>query len=75
MELAEVVGQLSGLRRFAVRSLGGEAPDEAWIHGSGLAGDRVFDLFDQSAYSTLREMQLLGGPHDPAMAGDGLECG
>ena len=46
MELAEVVGQLSGLRRFAVRSLGGEAPDEAWIYGSGLAGDRVFDLFD-----------------------------
>ena len=30
MELAEVVGQLAGLRRFAVRSLGGEAPDEAW---------------------------------------------
>ena len=37
MELAEVVGQLAGLRRFAVRSLGGEAPDEAWVQGSGLA--------------------------------------
>jgi uncharacterized protein YcbX len=46
MELAEVVGQLSGLRRFAVRSLGGEAPDEAWVHGSGLVGDRIYDLFD-----------------------------
>jgi uncharacterized protein len=47
MELAEVIGQLSGLRRFAVRSLGGESPDEALIYGSGLVGDRIYDLFDE----------------------------
>jgi len=47
MELAEVVGQLSGLRRFAVRSLGGESPDEALVFGSGLVGDRIYDLFDE----------------------------
>lgn len=47
MELAEVVGQLAGLRRFAVRSLGGEAPDEALVFGSGLVGDRIYDLFDE----------------------------
>ena len=29
MELAEVVGQLAVLRRFPVRALGGESPDEA----------------------------------------------
>jgi len=49
MELAEVVGALAGLRRFPVRGLGGEAPDEARVQGSGLAGDRVFDLYDESA--------------------------
>jgi uncharacterized protein len=48
MELAEVVGQLAALRRFPVRGLGGEAPDEARVQGSGLAGDRVFDLYDAS---------------------------
>jgi len=48
MELAEVVGQLAALRRFPVRGLGGEAPDEARVRGSGLAGDRVFDLYDES---------------------------
>jgi uncharacterized protein YcbX len=47
MDLAEVVGQLAGLRRFPVRSLGGEAPDEALVWGSGLAGDRIYDLFDE----------------------------
>lgn len=47
MELAEVVGQLAGLRRFAVRSLGGESPDEALVFGSGLVGDRIYDLFDE----------------------------
>ncbi len=46
MELAEVVGQLAGLRRFPVRSLGGEQPNECLIQGSGLAGDRIYDLFD-----------------------------
>ncbi|HEY1434141.1 MAG TPA: MOSC domain-containing protein [Thermoanaerobaculia bacterium] len=48
MELAEVVGALAGLRRFPVRGLGGEAPNEARVQGSGLAGDRVFDLYDES---------------------------
>lgn len=47
MELAEVVGSLAALRRFPVRGLGGEAPDEARVQGSGLAGDRVFDLYDE----------------------------
>ncbi len=47
MELAEVVGQLAGLRRFPVRSLGGEQPNECLIQGSGLAGDRIYDLFDE----------------------------
>ncbi|HEY3204160.1 MAG TPA: MOSC domain-containing protein [Thermoanaerobaculia bacterium] len=46
MELAEVIGQLSGLRRFPVRSLGGEAPDEALVFGAGLVGDRIYDVFD-----------------------------
>jgi len=47
MELAEVVGYLAGLRRFAVRSLGGESPNEALVFGSGLVGDRIYDLFDE----------------------------
>ena len=47
MELAEVVGQLAGLRRFPLRALGGEAPDEARVEGSGLVGDRVYDLYDE----------------------------
>ncbi|MFY9549946.1 MAG: MOSC domain-containing protein [Thermoanaerobaculia bacterium] len=47
MELAEVVGQLAALRRFPVRSLGGEKPNECLVQGSGLAGDRIYDLFDQ----------------------------
>lgn len=47
MELAEVVGQLAGLRRFPVRSLGGEQPNECLVQGSGLAGDRIYDLFDE----------------------------
>ncbi len=47
MELAEVVGSLAGLRRFPVRSLGGETPDECLVEGSTLAGDRIFDLYDE----------------------------
>ncbi len=47
MELAEVVGQLAGLRRFPVRSLGGESPDECLVEGSTLAGDRIYDLYDE----------------------------
>ena len=35
MELAEVVGQLAGLRRFPVTSLGGESIDECRIQGLG----------------------------------------
>ncbi len=48
MELAEVVGALAGLRRFPVRALGGEEPDEALVQGSGLAGDRIYDVFDEA---------------------------
>jgi hypothetical protein len=48
MDLAEVIGQLAVLRRFPVRGLGGEAPDEAHVQGAGLAGDRVFDLYDEA---------------------------
>jgi len=47
MELAEVIGHLALLRRFPLRALGGEAPDEARIEGSGLVGDRVYDLYDE----------------------------
>lgn len=47
MELAEVVGSLAGLRRFPVRSLGGESPDECLVEGSTLAGDRIYDLYDE----------------------------
>jgi len=47
MELAEVVGQLAVLRRFPVRALGGELPDECLVQGSGLAGDRIYDVFDE----------------------------
>lgn len=47
MELAEVIGHLAALRRFPVRGLGGETPNEARVRGSGLAGDRVFDLYDE----------------------------
>ncbi len=48
MELAEVVGQLAVLRRFPVRALGGESPDECLVQGSGLAGDRIYDVFDET---------------------------
>jgi hypothetical protein len=53
MELAEVVGHLAGLRRFPVRGLGGETPDEARVQGAGLAGDRVFDLYDEQGGAIL----------------------
>jgi uncharacterized protein YcbX len=48
MELAEVVGQLAVLRRFPVRALGGETPDECLVQGSGLAGDRIYDVYDET---------------------------
>ncbi len=50
MELAEVVGSLAGLRRFPVRSLGGESPDECLVEGSTLAGDRRYDLYDEEEH-------------------------
>jgi hypothetical protein len=76
MELAEVVGQLAALRRFPVRGLGGEAPDEARVQGSGLAGDRVFDLYDeeQGALMSARTAPFLlryrAHYLDPLVAGD-----
>jgi uncharacterized protein YcbX len=54
MELAEVVGQLAVLRRFPVRALGGETPDECLVQGSGLAGDRIYDVFDETQGALLR---------------------
>jgi MOSC domain-containing protein len=59
MELAEVVGQLAALRRFPVRGLGGEAPDECLVQGSGLAGDRIYGVYDEAQGS------LLGFPEAP----------
>lgn len=55
LELAEVVGHLAGLRRFPVRSLGGESPDECLVSGRGLAGDRVYDVFDDESGTPLSE--------------------
>ena len=46
MELAEVVGQLAGLRRFRVRSLSGETPDECLMQGGGLVGDRIYEMVE-----------------------------
>ena len=78
MELAEVVGQLAALRRFPVRGLGGEAPDEARVQGSGLAGDRVFDLYDEgecallSAQATPFLLRYRARYLDPMVQGDDL---
>ena len=44
MELAEVVGQLVGLRRFPIEPLGGETPNEVAVRPSGAVGDRVYEL-------------------------------
>ena len=46
MELAEVVGHLTVLRRFPVEPLSGESPDTALLREGGLFGDRVFELCD-----------------------------
>jgi uncharacterized protein YcbX len=79
MELAEVVGHLAGLRRFPVRGLGGEAPDEMHVQGAGLAGDRVFDLYDEAAGALLnaRACPLLlryrARYLDPLVRGDDLK--
>ena len=57
LELAEVVGHLAGLRRFPVRPLGGETPDECLVAGKGLAGDRIYDLVDVESGAPLSERQ------------------
>jgi len=57
MELAEVVGHLAGLRRFPVRSLGGETPNECLVAGRGLAGDRIYDVVDLETGAPLSELQ------------------
>ena len=78
MELAEVVGQLAALRRFPVRGLGGETPDEARVQGSGLAGDRVFDLYDESEGALLNArtapflLRFRARYLDPMVQGDDL---
>jgi uncharacterized protein len=79
LELAEVVGHLAGLRRFPVRALGGEAPDECLVSGAGLAGDRVYDVFDEDGAalsegqtpSTLRYRVRYMDPH---VRGEELEA-
>ncbi|MEX0880923.1 MAG: MOSC N-terminal beta barrel domain-containing protein [Thermoanaerobaculia bacterium] len=53
MELAEVVGQLAGLRRFPVRSLGGETPDECLMQGGGLVGDRIYEMVEVESGAVL----------------------
>lgn len=57
LELAEVVGHLAGLRRFPVRSLGGETPDECLVAGKGLVGDRIYDLVDVETGARLTATQ------------------
>ena len=46
MDLAEVVGRLSALQRFPVEPLSGEVLNAAPVAGSGLVGDRVYDICD-----------------------------
>ena len=48
MDLAEVVGRLTALRRFPVEPLAGESPDSALLRDGGLFGDRVFDVCDRA---------------------------
>jgi len=78
MELAEVIGQLAALRRFPVRGLGGETPDEARVQGSGLAGDRVFDLYDEGEGTLLNAqaspflLRYRARYLDPLVQGDDL---
>jgi hypothetical protein len=48
MDLAEVVGQLSQLRRFPVEELEGESPFVAAVDGRGLVGHHAFRLLDAS---------------------------
>ena len=46
MDLAEVVGQLTELRRFPVEELEGESPQIALLDGSGMVGHLAFELRD-----------------------------
>jgi hypothetical protein len=47
MELAEVVGQLSELRRFPIEPFSGETPNEVVVRPEGAVGDRAFELVDE----------------------------
>ncbi len=48
MDLAEVVGQLSELKRFPVEELEGESPFVAAVDADGLVGHHGFHLLDES---------------------------
>jgi uncharacterized protein YcbX len=41
-----IVGSLSGLWRFPVKSMMGERLEEAELSGRGIAGDRAYALID-----------------------------
>jgi uncharacterized protein YcbX len=49
VELAEVVGQLVGLKRFPVEPLGGETPNEVVVRSEGAVGDRTFELVEEAS--------------------------
>jgi uncharacterized protein YcbX len=53
MELAEVVGQLVGLRRFPIEPLGGETPNEVNVRPTGAVGDRVYELAERESGAAL----------------------
>src|SRR5262249_46477211 len=57
--LAEVVGRLTGLRRFPVEPLAGESPDSALLRDGGLFGDRVFEVCDRATGRALEATPLL----------------
>jgi uncharacterized protein YcbX len=57
VELAEVIGHLALLRRFPVRSLAGETPNEVLVRPPGIAGDRIFDLLDEQTGAPLSSEQ------------------
>ena len=57
MELSEVVGQLTALRRFPVEPLGGESPNEARLVPGGLSGERAFVVLYESG-EPLRPVDL-----------------
>jgi uncharacterized protein len=53
MELAEVVGQLSELRRFPIEPFSGETPNEVVVRVEGAIGDRAYELVDERTSATL----------------------